>query len=73
MHGTNYQCTGIVAYADINTAVNRWLVTSAMRTHLLNNVLNMAGMKFDYDDKSKELRESRITKDQADIELLLEV
>ena len=32
-----------------------------MRTHLLNNVLNMAGMKFDYDDKSKELRESRIT------------
>ena len=27
----------------------------------------MAGMKFDYDDKSKELRESRITKDQADM------
>ena len=58
---------GIAAYADVNTAVNRWLVTSAMRAHLLNNVLNMAGMKFDYDDKSKELRESIITKDQADI------
>ena len=44
---------GIVAYADVNTAVHRWLFTSAMRTHLLDNVLNMAGMKFDYDDKSK--------------------
>ena len=55
----------IVAYADVNTAVYRWLVTSAMSSHLLNNVLNMAGMKFDYDDKSKELRESGITKDQA--------
>ena len=31
---------GVVAYADINSAVNRWLVTSAMRTHLLNNDLN---------------------------------
>ena len=64
----NNRLRGIVVYADINSAVNRWLVTSTMRTHLLNDVL--AELKCDFDDKSKELRNSRIAKDHDDLNSL---
>ena len=35
---------GIIAFADVNTAVNRWLITSSMRTAIANKVLNIAGL-----------------------------
>ena len=37
---------GIVAFADVNTVVNGWLITSSMRTELVNKVLNIAGLEY---------------------------
>ena len=34
----------ITTFADVNTAVNRWLITSLMRTEIVNKVLNIAGL-----------------------------
>ena len=35
----------IMAYADINSAVNRWHVTSAMNREIANSLLEYADMK----------------------------
>ena len=44
---------GIMAYADIDSAVNRWHVTSPMRSEIYNALLDYADMK------SKAIRKSR--------------
>ena len=33
---------GIIAFADINSAVNRWLVTSSMGAQIVNKMLDIA-------------------------------
>ena len=35
---------GIIAFADVNIAVNNWLITSSMRTEIVNKVMNIAGL-----------------------------
>ena len=30
---------GVMAYADVSTAVNRWVITNAMRNELVNTLL----------------------------------
>ena len=52
-----------MAFADISTAVNRWIVTASMKIKILNAVLDYADMKISYDE-SKELCSSRIRTEQ---------
>ena len=54
---------GIMAFADISTAVNRWIVTTSMKSKILNAVLDYADKNISYDE-SKELRASRIRAEQ---------
>ena len=36
---------GIIAFTDVNNAVNRWLITtSSMHTEIVNKVVNIAGL-----------------------------
>ena len=35
---------GIMKYADVATAVNRWAITNSMKTELVNSLLEMSGM-----------------------------
>ena len=35
---------GIIAFADINSAVNRWLVISSMRAQIVNQILDNTDM-----------------------------
>ena len=48
-----------MAFADISTAVNQWIVTASMKSKILNTVLDYAVMNISYDE-SKELGASRI-------------
>ena len=50
---------GIMAFADISTAVNQWIVTASMKIKILDTVLDYAAMNIFYDE-SKELGASRI-------------
>ena len=45
---------GIIAFADVNTAVNRWLITSSMRTAIANKVLNIAGLGPNEDENNNK-------------------
>ena len=54
---------GIMAFADISTAVNRWIVTTSMKSKILNAVLDYADKNISYEE-SKELRASRIRAEQ---------
>ena len=54
---------GIMAFADISTVVNRWIVTASMKSKILNAVFDCADMNISYDE-SKELRASRIRAEQ---------
>ena len=49
---------GIMAFAEISTAVNRWIVTASMKSKILNAFLDYADMNISY-DTSRELREFR--------------
>ena len=49
---------GIMKYADVSTAVNRWSITHSMKTELVNSLLDIAGFsetKYNH----KETKESR--------------
>ena len=63
---------GIMALADISTAVNGWIVTASMKSKKLNAVLDYADVKISY-DKSKELRASRIIAEQNHLSKLKKV
>ena len=63
---------GIMAFADISTAVNRWIVTASMKSKILNAVLDYADMNISYDE-SKELRASRIRAEQNHLSKLKNV
>ena len=47
---------GIIGFADINSAVNGWLVTSSMITQIVNQMLDIADMSPNTDMKNKELQ-----------------
>ena len=52
---------GIIAFGDVNTAVNRWLITNSMRREIVNKVLNIAGISPTNDEsQSKEVLPERI-------------
>ena len=63
---------GIIAFADINSAVNRWLVTSSMRAHIINQILDIADMIPNTDPKNKELKRYRLEKDANDLSSLID-
>lgn len=58
---------GITAFADVKSAVNRWLVTSSMRTEIVNRVLSIAGMSNDDDIKNKDLNPKRMARDATEL------
>ena len=59
---------GIIAFADVNTAVNRWLVTSSMRTEIVNRVLDIAGLSPNDDESNnKETNPKRVERDANDL------
>ena len=53
---------GIIGYADISSAVNRWITTNLVRSEIENNILETADLD------TKELRVPRIAKDKEDIQ-----
>ena len=50
---------GIMEFADINSAVNRWQVTSSMKTQIINSVLEITEIK-NYKTETKEFNQTRI-------------
>ena len=60
---------GIMAYADIDSAVNRWHVTSPMRSEIANALLEYADMKSN-EGGNKEVKEQRKKRDKEDLEKL---
>ena len=52
----------IIGYADISSAVNRWITTNLVRSEIENNILETADLD------AKELRVPRIAKDKEDIQ-----
>ena len=52
--------------------MNRWLITSSMRSQIINKILEIAGICSDDEMKNKELSNSRIVKDGKDQSALLE-
>ena len=56
-----------MAYADISTAVKRWITTNSMRSELVSQVLEIADLD-KVIDVTKELCQTRKIKDKDDIE-----
>ena len=61
-----------MAYADISTAVNRCITTNSMRSELVSQVLEIADLDLVI-HVTKELRQTRITKDKDDLEKIKDV
>ena len=59
---------GIIAFADVNTAVNRWLITNSMRTEIVNKVLNIAGLGPNDDENNNKMSSTRVKRDARDLE-----
>ena len=60
---------GIIAYADIDSAVNRWHVTSPMKSEIANALFEYADMK-NNEEGNKEVNEERKKRDKEDLEKL---
>ena len=58
---------GIMAFADVASAVNRWVVTNSMRNQLANFSLELVDLKHTIDG-NKELRQRRTEKDKYNLE-----
>ena len=63
---------GIMAFADINSPVNRWQVTSSIKTQTIRSLLEMAEIK-NYNAETKELNHARIKKDHQDLQALTNI
>ena len=63
---TKNRLQGIMNFADVSTAVNRWIVTASMKTQLINSVLVKVDMK-NINSENKETRNSRIERDNNDL------
>ena len=60
---------GDMAYANINSAVNKWHVNNAMRSEIANALLEHVNMKSNEGD-NKEVKEQRKKGDKEDLEKL---
>ena len=60
---------GIMNFADVSVAVNRWIVTASMKAQLINAVLEKVDMK-NINSENKETRNSRIERDNNDLKKL---
>ena len=60
---------GIMEFADINSAVNRWQVTSSMKTQIINSVLEITEIK-NYKTETKEFNQTRIERGLRDYQTL---
>ena len=58
-----------MAFANINSAVNRWQVTSSMKTQIIKSRLEMTEIK-NYNAETKEINHPRIEKDHQDLQTL---
>merc|ERR1711894_426760 len=67
-----HRLKGFMAYADISSAVNRWLVTSSLRSQIVNGLLEIADIQ-PPNEGNKELREKKIKKDTSDLGLIKNV
>ena len=65
------QKVGVVAFADISTAVNRWIVTGSMRSQIVNSLLEVADLK-SYNSDNKELNKPRMERDKKVVEKIKE-
>ena len=63
---------GIMAFANINSTVNRWQVTSSMKTRIKKNLLEMTEIK-NYNAEIKELNNPRIERDHQDLQALTNI
>ena len=54
---TKSRLKGILDYADVASAVNRWVVTNSMRNQLVNTLLELVELKHTTDG-NKELRKA---------------
>ena len=59
--------TGITSFTNSEAARKRWMVTRTVRSQIIGDLLNMAGLK-EGDDCTKELKSHRIKKDNADLQ-----
>ena len=56
-----------MAYADVASTINRWVVTNSMRNQLVNSLLKLVYL-IHATDGNKELRQSRTEKDKYVLE-----
>ena len=64
---------GIMMFADVNSAVNRWVVTNSMRTQIVNKVLDLAGLSpKDAPTANRETEPTRMKRDAADFKKISE-
>ena len=66
---TKNRLQGIMNFANVSTAVNRWIVTASMKTQLINSVLDKVDMK-NINSENKETRNSCIERDNNDLKKL---
>ena len=64
---TKNRLKGTISYANISSAVNRWITTNSMRSEIVNDVLEIADLDKPIDG-TKELRAPRIAKDNEDVQ-----
>ena len=63
---------GILAFADINSVVNRWQVIISMKTQIIKSLLEMKEIK-NYNAETKELNHPRIERDHQDLQALTNI
>ena len=63
---------GIIPFADVSSAVNRWVVTSATRTQIVNQLLEVADMK-NSQAETKDLGAPRMKKDKMCLKNIKEI
>ena len=63
---------GIIAFADINSDVNRWQVTSSIKTQIKKILLVMTEIK-NYNVERKELNHPTIERDHQGLQALTNI
>ena len=57
----------IMVYADVVSAINRWVVTNSMRNQFVNSLLELVDLKYTTDG-NKKLTQSQTEKNKYDLE-----
>ena len=63
--------TGIAAFGQSEAARKRWMMTRSVRSSIVNNLMNKAGLQSN-EDITKELKPYRIKKDNEDLQKIIE-